>query len=74
MKYIEFLKEYNKLCQKYGMGLEGCGCCGSPSLEVWENGKQIACVTCLGFDSESNCVTVDDVPLEKYLEKYNNVV
>ena len=28
----KFLKEYEKLCQKYKMGLEGCGCCGSPYL------------------------------------------
>ena len=27
-----FLKEYEKLCQKYEMGLVGCGCCGSPAL------------------------------------------
>lgn len=28
----EFLLEYEKLCQKYKMGLKGCGCCGSPFL------------------------------------------
>ena len=28
----EFLKEYELLCQKYNMGLEGCGCCNSPYL------------------------------------------
>lgn len=27
-----FLKEYEKLCQKYKIGLKGCGCCGSPYL------------------------------------------
>lgn len=27
-----FLEEYEKLCQKYKMGLVGCGCCGSPQL------------------------------------------
>lgn len=32
-KAKDFLKEYEKLCQKYGMGLQGCGCCGSPFLE-----------------------------------------
>ena len=31
-KEKEFLKEYEKLCQKYNMGLQGCGCCGSPFL------------------------------------------
>ena len=28
-KEYEFLKEYEKLCQKHKMGLKGCGCCGS---------------------------------------------
>lgn len=31
-KIKEFLVEYDKLCQKYHMGLCGCGCCGSPFL------------------------------------------
>lgn len=30
--HIEFLKEYEKLCKKYNMGLHGCGCCESPHL------------------------------------------
>ena len=34
-KAKEFLKEYEKLCQKYEMGLQGCGCCGSPYLIVY---------------------------------------
>ena len=28
----KFLEEYEKICQKYRMGLVGCGCCGSPAL------------------------------------------
>ena len=28
----DFLKEYELLCQKYKMGLRGCGCCYSPWL------------------------------------------
>ena len=40
-KHIEFLKEYEKLCKKYNMGLHGCGCCESPYLidgngEKWD--------------------------------------
>lgn len=35
---INFLKEYQTLCQKYKMGLEGCGCCGSPFIEVDNKG------------------------------------
>ena len=29
----EFLIEYEKLCQKYQMGIGSCGCCSSPFLE-----------------------------------------
>jgi hypothetical protein len=36
-KIKEFLVEYDKLCQKYHMGLVGCGCCGSPSLRYDRN-------------------------------------
>jgi len=36
-KIKEFLVEYDKLCQKYHMGLDGCGCCGSPYLIYDEN-------------------------------------
>ena len=31
-KEEQFLREYEYLCQKYKMGLQGCGCCGSPFL------------------------------------------
>lgn len=31
-KEEQFLREYESLCQKYNMGLNGCGCCGSPFL------------------------------------------
>lgn len=30
--HIAFLKEYEKLCNKYKMGIDGCGCCGSAFL------------------------------------------
>ena len=31
-KIDNYLKEYEKLCKKYNIGLCGCGCCGSPYL------------------------------------------
>ena len=31
-KVDNYLKEYEKLCKKYNIGLRGCGCCGSPYL------------------------------------------
>lgn len=33
--HIAFLREYEKLCNKYKMSLEGCGCCGSAFLTDW---------------------------------------
>lgn len=32
-KLQEFLKELTDLTRKYGIGISGCGCCGSPSLD-----------------------------------------
>ena len=29
-----FLQELTELSQKYGFYIEGCGCCGSPSLSA----------------------------------------
>lgn len=31
-KVDNYLKEYEKLCKKYNIGLRGCGCCGYPYL------------------------------------------
>lgn len=30
---LEFVKELEKLTKKYGVAIEGCGCCGSPYLK-----------------------------------------
>lgn len=37
--HIAFLKEYEKLCNKYKMGIDGCGCCGSAFLTDWTSGN-----------------------------------
>lgn len=34
----DFLKELAKLTDKYGVEIDGCGCCGSPYL-TGKNGK-----------------------------------
>ena len=31
-KLIEYLKEYEALCQKYDIEISSCGCCNSPYL------------------------------------------
>lgn len=60
----KFLEEYEKLCQKYEMGLVGCGCCGSPSL-VDKNGFTI-------YDDvnyENNSVNIGYTPWKKELKE-----
>ena len=39
----KFLKELNKLTEKYNIKISGCGCCGSPRLmrSIWK-GKYTA--------------------------------
>lgn len=68
-KAKEFLKEYEKLCQKYGMGLRGCGCCGSPYLEVYnEKYDIIVDIDCINF--EDNIVKVDfNKTIDEYFEE-----
>lgn len=34
--YTEFLKELTALTHKYGLVVNGCGCCGSPRLDTIE--------------------------------------
>jgi len=29
-RYRNFLREYEKLCKKYGVFIDACGCCNSP--------------------------------------------
>lgn len=33
-KKASFLAELETLCQKYNAAIMGCGCCGSPILEI----------------------------------------
>ena len=37
MDVLEYLKEYEKLCKQYGKTIGGCGCCGSPFIELRNN-------------------------------------
>lgn len=59
-KIMEFLKEYEKLCQKYGMGIEGCGCCGSPFI-----GSQVSDIN---YYENENIVKIEWRTIEEYEE------
>lgn len=37
----EFLKELTNLSHKYKIFVDGCGCCGSPSLEDFEGKEKL---------------------------------
>ena len=65
-KAKEFLKEYEKLCQKYGMGLQGCGCCGSPYLVAYnEEDRIVDEIDNINF--KDNIVKID---LNKTIDQY----
>lgn len=73
-KILEFLKEYEKLCQKYDMGISSCGCCGSPYIRTEDN-----FISDIYYNEESKCITLefhydktgDYVPytLDEYIKK-----
>ena len=70
-KAKEFLKEYEKLCQKYGMGLQGCGCCGSPYLVVY-NEKDERTIDIDEVNFEDNIVKIGlygEKTIDQYFEE-----
>ena len=68
---VKFLKEYQTLCQKYKMGLEGCGCCGSPFIEIDNE-----CLHHIDYDYKTDKVKLYDdnerkeVELDTYIENF----
>ena len=56
-KTKEFLKEYELLCQKYKIGLNGCGCCGSPWLSVLDENDFITPMENINYSEKDNCIT-----------------
>lgn len=62
MKEKEFLKEYELLCQKYKMGLVGCGCCGSPYLDS---------INCINYNEKLNKIFIGGKG--SWHEKYKSV-
>lgn len=63
MKEKEFLKEYELLCQKYKMGLCGCGCCGSPYLNEIDD---------INYDYELNKIIINHKTIDNYFKEVNN--
>lgn len=66
-KAKEFLKEYEKLCQKYGMGLRGCGCCGSSYLTVYDEEEDRIVYEIDNINFKDNIVKID---LTKTIDEY----
>lgn len=63
---LKFLKEYQELCQKYKMGLRGCGCCGSPYL--WNADRTID-IDDVNYNEEKNIVQISDTSIDELLDK-----
>ena len=61
----QFLKEYEKLCQKYKMGLTGCGCCGSPRLSTHNDFLDE-----INYDEEQNKIKIRETDIDGYFEIY----
>lgn len=61
--YINFMNEVAVVCKKYGIGINGCGCCGSPYLVA--NGE---CVDNFNVDEEGNW-SVNDSEFGEYSAK-----
>ena len=75
-KHIEFLKEYEKLCKKYNMGLHGCGCCESPYLidcngEKWDYVEKLDNIK---FNENRELTIQPFMGLEEKLEDFINRV
>ena len=59
----EFLKELSKLTQKHGFSIGGCGCCGSPWIEDFE--EEIYADNLYYYEKEKKYKASYDHPTEK---------
>ena len=76
LKDYDFLVEYEKLCIKHEMFINGCGCCDSPYLD------EIGNIECnnnkLSFDlqywnEESQYITYSNIDLKKLKKIIENM-
>jgi hypothetical protein len=59
-----FLSELSALTKKYGIGIHGCGCCGSPKIYDLEYGFGFPN---LEFDEDTGLYKVDDEKTSVYV-------
>ena len=72
---ISFLREYQTLCQKYKMGLRGCGCCRSPYIQIGDKAEYD-----INYDYETDKIKIYngkertstdlDIYIEEFLENH----
>lgn len=75
-KALKFLKEYEKLCQKYNGGLSSCGCCGSPYIRTNESfindiyyNEELKCITLEGHYNNKSDLDYVYYTLDEYIKK-----
>lgn len=68
VKIKRFLEDYKKLCQKYKMGLRGCGCCGSPYLDS-DHYNIDDSVDDINYKAKENTVTISYKTIEEYFNE-----
>ena len=69
---INFLKEYEELCIKYGLSISACGCCDSPYICLDDDNYNH--IENIGFDLDKKKLRVsidyEDEETEKKIRKY----
>lgn len=68
LNIYNFLKEYERICQKYNISISGCGCCGSPFLKDYSLSDMYIVKNKLCFDAYFNNKNFNNIEeLEKYI-------